>query len=142
ESNQLRDFRYVFSDGSYIDSLSLSCYVKDALDKDTQSYVSVLLYEVNEQFNDSIIYKEHPRYVTTTQDSTTSFTLENIKEGDYLLVALHDQNSNLLFYPKQDKIGFHNEIISVPTEAKYKLDLINMILDFMPVNAFDDSNNT
>src|SRR5690606_32257418 len=141
EGNKLRGVKYVFSTGSYIDSLSLSGNVKDALDKETQSYVSVLLYEVNEQFNDSIIYKENPRYVTTTQDSTTSFTLENIKEGDYLLVALHDQNSNFLFDPKQDKIGFHNEIISVPTEEKYKLELFKEILDFKPVRAFEASNN-
>src|SRR5690606_1739246 len=41
ENNKLRGCKYVFSTGSYVDSLSRSGYVKDALDKDTQSYVSV-----------------------------------------------------------------------------------------------------
>lgn len=141
ENNKLRSFKYVFSTGSYIDSLSLSGYLKDALDKDTQSYVSVLLYEVNEQFNDSIIYKENPRYVTTTMDSTTSFTLENLKEGNYLLVALKDQNNNFRFDPQYDKIGFHNEIIAVPTEENFKLELFKEVLDFKPVRAFESSNN-
>lgn len=141
EGNKLRGFKYVFSTGSYIDSLSLSGNVKDALDKETQSYVSVLLYEVNEQFNDSIIYKENPRYVTTTMDSTTSFTLENLKEGNYLLVALKDQNNNFRFDPQYDKIGFHNEIIAVPTEENFKLELFKEVLDFKPVRAFEASNN-
>ncbi|MFA7445687.1 MAG: Ig-like domain-containing protein [Flavobacteriaceae bacterium] len=141
ESNKLRGFKYVFSTGSYIDSLSLSGFVKDALEKETESYVSVLLYEVNEQFNDSIVYKENPRYVTTTMDSTTSFTLENLKEGNYLLVALKDQNNNFRFDPQHDKIGFHNEIISVPTEENFKLELFKEVLDFKPIRAFEAANN-
>lgn len=141
ESNKLRGFKYVFSTGSYIDSLSLSGFVKDALEKETESYVSVLLYEVNEQFNDSIVYKENPRYVTTTMDSTTSFTLENLKEGNYLLVALKDQNNNFRFDPQHDKIGFHKEIITVPTEENFKLELFKEVLDFKPVRAFESSNN-
>lgn len=141
EGNKLRGYKYVFSTGSYIDSLTLSGSVKDALDKDTQSYISVMLYEMHEQFNDSIIYKENPRYVTTTMDSATTFTFENLKEGKYLLIALKDQNNNFRFDPRDDKIGYHSEVVSIPTNEKIKLELFKEILDFKAVRAFETSKN-
>lgn len=140
EGNVLLGYRYVFSTGSYIDSLSISGRVKDALDKDTESFVSVLLYEINEQFNDSIIYKENPRYITNTLDSV-AFTLENLKEGEYLLVALKDKNNNNRFDPKQDKIAYNSEIISVPSDENFSLNLFKQIPDYKPVRAFENSKN-
>lgn len=141
EANKLQGYRYVFSTGSYIDSLSIRGSVKDALDKDTESFVSVMLYEINETFNDSVVYKENPRYITNTLDSTTSFTLENLKEGKYLLVALKDKNNNNRFDPKQDKIGFYNEIISIPSDENYKLELFKESPDFKAARAFEATKN-
>lgn len=141
EGNKLQGYRYVFSTGSYIDSLSIKGSVKDALDKETESFVSVMLYEVNETFNDSIIYTENPRYITNTLDSTTTFALENIKEGKYLLIALKDKNNNNRFDPKHDKIGFYNKIISIPSDENYKLELFKEIPDYKPLRAFEAKKN-
>ncbi len=141
EGNKLQGYRYVFSTGSYIDSLSVKGYLKDALDKETESFVSVMLYEVNQEFNDSIVYKDNPRYVTNTLDSLTTFTLENLKEGDYLLVALKDKNNNYRFDPKQDKIAFHSQLITLPTKEIFKLELFREIPNFKPVRAFESSQN-
>lgn len=140
EGNKLQGFRYVFSTGSYIDSLSVNGYVKDALDKNTEDFVSVMLYEINEQFNDSIIYKENPRYITNTLDSI-SFALENLKEGKYFLVALKDKNNNNRFDPKQDKIAFYSEPISVPTAENFKLKMFKENPGFRPIRAFEASKN-
>ena len=38
----------MFSTGSYIDSLAINVKVKDALEKKGDAFVSVMLYEVNE----------------------------------------------------------------------------------------------
>jgi hypothetical protein len=76
----------VFSTGNYIDSLSLRGGIKSAYDKEVESFVSVLLYEVC--FTDSIVYNQTPKYVTNTWDSLKTFQLENLKAGKYLLVAL------------------------------------------------------
>jgi len=123
EGNPYPQFKYVFSTGSYIDSLSLRGVIKDAYEKAPDQFVSVMLYEVNEQFTDSVIYRENPRYITNTLDSLQSFTLENLKAGKYLLVAVKDQNSNNKFDPKQDKIAFQKEFISVPNDTIYELEL-------------------
>ena len=58
EGNPLNQFKYVFSTGTYIDSLTLNGKVKYAYEKEAEPFISVMLYEVNDSFNDSVIYKE------------------------------------------------------------------------------------
>ncbi|MEY2921826.1 MAG: hypothetical protein RL108_439, partial [Bacteroidota bacterium] len=94
EGNPYSQFKYVFSTGSFIDSLALKVKVKDALEIKTDNFVSVMLYEINEQFNDSTIYKETPRYITNTLDSLKLVSLENLKAGKYLLLAFKDNGNN------------------------------------------------
>lgn len=129
ESNPYSQFKYVFSTGAYIDSLQLKVKVKDALELKTDNFVSVMLYEVNEKFNDSTIYKETPRYVTNTLDSLEVVTLENIKAGKYLLVALKD-NGNNKYDPKSDKIGFQKQHISIPNDTIFEVELFKEVVPF------------
>jgi len=123
EGNALNQFKYVFSTGSYIDSLSIGGIVKDAYEKNVDNFVSVMLYEVNDKFKDSVVYKEFPRYITNTLDSLRTFKLENLKAGKYLLVALKDKGSNNKFNPKDDKIGFIKHYITVPNDTLFELEL-------------------
>ncbi|MFB3390012.1 Ig-like domain-containing protein [Flavobacterium sp. LAR06] len=123
EGNALNQFKYVFSTGSYIDSLSIGGIVKDAYEKNVDNFVSVMLYEVNDRFKDSVVYKEFPRYITNTLDSLRTFKLENLKAGKYLLVALKDKGSNNKFNPKDDKIGFIKHYITVPNDTLFELEL-------------------
>jgi uncharacterized protein (DUF2141 family) len=127
EGNPLRQFQFLCSTGSYIDSLSIKGTIADAHDKKTDHFVSVMLYEANEKYTDSIIFKENPRYVTNTLDSATTFELGHLKAGKYLLVALKDENSNYRFNPKQDKIGFHRQLITVPTDSVFALRLFKEV---------------
>lgn len=130
EGNPYKEFKYVFSTGAYIDSLSLGGKIKDAYDKNPESNVTVMLYEINDTFNDSLIYKQVPRYVATTPDSSSNFKLENLKAGKYLLVGLKDINSNYKFNPKEEKIGFHKEYITVPNDTIYEIELFKEISAF------------
>ncbi|MGQ3086642.1 Ig-like domain-containing protein, partial [Flavobacterium sp.] len=125
ESNPYSQFKFIFSTGTYIDSLTLRGGIKDAYSRDTDNFVTVMLYEANETFNDSTIYKERPRYVTNTLDSMVNFSLENLKEGKYHLIALKDKNNNYRFDPKTDKIAFMNETVNVPDSliTGYQLEL-------------------
>lgn len=123
EGNALNQFKYVFSTGSYIDSLSIGGIVKDAYEKNVDNFVSVMLYEVNDKFKDSVVYREFPRYITNTLDSLRTFKLENLKAGKYLLVALKDKGSNNKFNPKDDKIGFIKHYITVPNDTLFEIEL-------------------
>jgi uncharacterized protein (DUF2141 family) len=130
EGNPYRQFKYVFSTGPYIDSLSLSGTIKDAYEKKTESFNTIMLYEIDEKYKDSAVYKEYPRYITNTLDSATAFKLENLKSGKYLLVGLKDKNNNYKFDPKDDKIAFHKEYITVPSDTIYELELFKEVLPF------------
>ena len=130
EGNPYPQFKYVFSTGSYIDSLAIEGRIMDALEKTTDNFVNVMLYEVNDTFTDSIIYKEKPRYVTNTLDSLPTFKIENIKAGKYLLVALKDNVANYKFDVKQDRIAFHTEFITVPSTESYELQLFKQVPPF------------
>jgi uncharacterized protein (DUF2141 family) len=140
EGNPYQQFKYVFSTGSYIDSLALSVKVKDALEKKVDNFVSVMLYEINEKFKDSTIYKESPRYVTNTLDSLEVVKIENIKAGKYLLVALKD-NGNNKFNPKLDKIGFQKHYISVPNDTIFEVELFKEVLPFKAIKPTQASKN-
>jgi uncharacterized protein (DUF2141 family) len=130
EGNPLNQFKYVFSTGSFIDSLSLGGKIKDAFEKEPDNFVSVLLYEINEKFNDSVVYNQTPRYVTNTLDSLKTFRLENLKAGKYLLVAIKDKNKNNKFNPKEEKMGFIKQAITIPNDTLYELELFKEVLPF------------
>ena len=124
EGNVYPQFKYVFSTGSTIDSLSISGTIEDALESKSDNFVTVMLYEINEKYTDSIVYKEKPRYVTNTLDSASTFKIENIKAGKYQLIALKDKNNNFIYNPGKDKIAFHKEPIVIgPKNDNYILQL-------------------
>ncbi len=126
EENELGNFKYVFSTGSYIDSLEISGEVTDPLVKEPAKNIDVMLYEYDSIFTDSIIYKEKPRYIANTLDSTL-FELTNLRAGKYLLIALKDANFNKIYNPETDKIGFIKDTITVPTDIKYNFTIFKEI---------------
>lgn len=142
EGNPYPQFKYVFSTGTYIDSLSVAGTISDALEQKPDNFVTVMLYEVNEKFTDSIVYKEKPRYVTNTLDSSLTWQIDNIKAGKYMLVAMKDVNNNYLFDPKKDKIAFHKEHITIPSEsANYNLQLFSEVPAFKGLKPSQASGN-
>lgn len=130
EGNPYPYYRYVFSTGSYIDSLSVKGNIVDALKRQPETFVNVALYEVDSTFTDSIVYKKTPKYITNTLDSVTTFSIENIKAGKYMLMALKDGNSDNKFQQKTDQIAFYKSFITVPTDSSYTLRLFKEELDF------------
>lgn len=141
EGNPLNQFKYVFSTGDYIDSLALGGRVKDAYDKEVASFVSIMLYEANEKFNDSTIYKENPRYITNTLDSLKTFRLENLKAGNYYLIALKDNSANNKFNPKSDRIAFNKQIVKIPNDTVFELELFKEIVPFKAFKPTQASGN-
>ncbi len=130
EGNPYPYYRYVFSTGDYIDSLTVKGNIVDALLKQPETFVNVALYEVDSTYSDSIVYKDKPKYITNTLDSLTTFTIENIKPGTYKLIALKDNNSDNKFQQKTDQIAFHEGFITVPSDTSYTLKLFKENLDF------------
>jgi uncharacterized protein (DUF2141 family) len=140
EGNPYTQFKYVFSTGSYIDSLTVVGKIKDAYNQKQDNFVSVMLYDAK-TFKDSTVYKETPLYVTNTLDSLKVFALENLKEGSYYIVAMKDKNGNNKFDPKSDKIGFLKEPIKTPSQIAYQLELFKEIEVFKSEKPIQQSTN-
>lgn len=140
ENNPYSQFKYVFSTGSYIDSLTVVGKIKDAYTEKPDNFVSVLLYDA-EKFTDSTVYNETPLYITNTLDSLKYFSLENLREGNYRIIALKDKSGNNKFDPKSDKIGFLNEVVTLPTTTMYQLELFTEKMAFKAERPTQESNN-
>ena len=128
EENELGNFKYVFSTGTYIDSLNVTGEVTDPKVKKTAKGIDVMLYEYNASFTDSTIYKQKPRYIANTLDSTL-FEITNLRAGKYLLIALKDANNNKIYNPEIDKIGFVKDTITLPTDKKYNFAIFKEVLE-------------
>lgn len=139
EANPYPFFKYVFSTGSYIDSLTLNGRIKNVLEYETSDYVNVLLYEVDSTYTDSAIYNDNPDYILNTLDSLENFTFENLREGTYRMVALKEENSDYRFNPKRDMIGFYPNLISVPSDSVYEIKLYRQTADPLIRRAYHKS---
>ena len=122
ESNTLERFKYVFSTGAYIDSLTLSGSVKNSFKSESVKNIKLLLYRLDSAYTDSAVYNRKPDYVTSTLDSS-NYEFSNLRKGNYLLVALNDARSDYVFNPKTDEIGFLKDTISLPRDSIIKTEL-------------------
>ncbi len=122
ESNTLERFKYVFSTGAYIDSLTLSGSVKNSFKSESVENIKLLLYRLDSAYTDSAVYNRKPDYVTSTLDSS-NYEFSNLRKGNYLLVALNDARSDYIFNPKTDEIGFFKDTISLPRDSIIKTEL-------------------
>lgn len=109
ERNIYPNYKYVFSTGSFIDSLNFSGNVIGAFDLIPKESIFVMLYD---EFEDSIPQTKKPRYIAKT-DKDGQFQITNISKGEYKLFALNDINSNYLFDLPNEEIGFYNELVQI-----------------------------
>lgn len=116
ESNKLERFKYVFSTGNYIDSLTLKGKVKNSFSSENIKDIKLLLYRLDTSYTDSAVYNVKPNYVTSSLD-TSLFEFTNLREGKYFLMALKDKSSDYLFDPKEDEIGFLSDTITLPQDS-------------------------
>ncbi|MDG2274840.1 MAG: Ig-like domain-containing protein [Flavobacteriaceae bacterium] len=122
EANTLERFKYVFSTGAYIDSLTLSGSVKNSFKSESVENIKLLLYRLDSAYTDSAVYNRKPDYVTSTLDSS-NYEFSNLRKGNYLLVALNDAGSDYVFNPKTDEIGFLKDTIWLPRDSIIKTEL-------------------
>ncbi len=116
EDNLLPFFYYAFSTGPVLDSLQIGGKINDALEKDTESFISVYLYPADSTFKDSSIFLKKPFYVTSTLDSII-YNFKNIREGEYEIIAIKDEAGNYFFDQNIDKIGFIDKPIKLPNDS-------------------------
>ena len=118
EENILPFFSYTLSTGSIIDSLFLRGKITDAFDDESENFVSLYLYPIDSTYKDSTVYLEKPLYATSTLD-TVLYHFQNLRKDNFKLIALKDYGKNYLYDQGIDKIGFIDQIVSLPGDTLY-----------------------
>lgn len=116
ESNPLTAFQYVFSTGNEIDTLELNGRLIDAFTKEVVKDALVVLYDSTTL--DSLPYKQVPKYVSRT-DQDGSFKLSNLKEGEYSIFSVSDENTNYLFDKPDEKVAFLDSTLSLSSKVQF-----------------------
>lgn len=115
EGNALKNFEYVFSTGSYIDSLQVKGQVFNSFNNAPLENVLIGLYE-DSLSTDSSVFKEAPHYITKT-DVRGQFSIAHLPAKRFKAYALEDGNKNLSYDPDVEKIGFLNTTLQLPEDS-------------------------
>lgn len=107
ESNPLVNYRYVFSTGDEIDSLSISGTVINSISLEPETDINVLLIPVSQ---DSIFGKRKANIFTKT-DSSGNFILQNLSETAYRIYALKEEASDRIYNNPGELIAFQRDSI-------------------------------
>ncbi len=120
EGNPQTTFKYVFSTGDIIDSLSVQGYVHNALRGNPIEGVLAMLYPEGE--DDSAAYLSKPRYYTTTSEDGF-FSIDHIANGNYRLLVVDDKDFNFRLSGKGEKLGFLDSLINPIADTLYYIPL-------------------
>ena len=112
EGNVFKGYTFNFSTGESIDSLSLTGKVISASALTPMDGMIVGLYSYDNELVtlDSMPYKVKPSYLTTT-DKQGEFEFSGLADKEYLIFALKDNNSNLLFDLPNEEIAFCSDLV-------------------------------
>ncbi len=119
EGNKLNNLQLVFSTGSFIDTLQLEGKIIPVYMDKKPEKILVGLYPLHD-FNDSVIFKHKPYYVTVA-DKQGNFKLKHLKAGSYKIIALGDQNGDYKYKQDDESIGFVNHSIEIPKDTPVQL---------------------
>lgn len=105
ENNPQKDFRFVFSTGSFLDSLRLRGKVQLAATGEAATETLVLLYD---DFSDSAVHQQKPLYFART-DEGGNFQFYNLRADSFRIFALADKNGNYRYDQDNEAFAFLEE---------------------------------
>ncbi len=109
EQNPAKDFTYVFSTGSHIDTLSFSGKLLMAETGKTDSTVIVMLYR---NANDSSVQQIKPTYITNVKGDG-SFEFKNLPAETFWVYALKDGDGGKTYNSKTELFAFTDSAVTV-----------------------------
>ncbi|WP_300705129.1 Ig-like domain-containing protein [uncultured Alistipes sp.] len=109
EGNPLYSLRYVFSTGPEVDSMVCSGYTEDSYKADSvpQSFIYFFPADSVEYVEayDSTLFKYTPAVIARAETNGI-FIAQNLKPIPYRVYAFQDKNSNMIYEPSVDQVGF------------------------------------
>ncbi len=114
EGNVFRNFTYVFSTGSHLDSLQIGGKVIIAESGKTDSTLIVMLYK---NLDDSAVVKEKPRYVARV-DSAGNFRFKYLEPGTFAVYAVKDESGARRYQSNKSLFAFYDSTITSQSQKK------------------------
>lgn len=124
ENNKLSNFQYVFSTGSFIDSLKVTGRVNSSYDFKLPEKILVGLYKVDSTYKDSVVLQKKPYYIARANDRG-EYQLNYLASGKYKLIAFEDKVENVMYDYGKERFAFHNEPIELNANQEINLNLFN-----------------
>ncbi len=107
EGNIIKDFRFTFSTGAYIDSLELKGNVLMAETAKPDSTMIVLLYTNKD---DSAVVKEKPKYIARL-DGKGNFHFKNLPSKTFYIYALKDEGGMRRYMNEKQAFAFSDSAV-------------------------------
>lgn len=114
EGNAAETFKYVFSTGEYIDSLTIQGVIRNAFTGQPSAGFTVLLFGGLDTVSiplDSLPARRRPDYAGRTNENG-EFLLDYLRDDEYRLFAVADGNRNYLYDLPSEEIAFLPDPIS------------------------------
>lgn len=112
EGNVLKNFTYVFSTGTHIDSLGLMGRVLIA---QTGMPDSTLIVMLHRKGDDSAVIMEKPRFIAKL-DSTGRFHFRHLPAGEFYLYALKDEGGQKKYLSKKQLFAFADKPVNTAND--------------------------
>lgn len=112
EGNPYINYRYIFSTGKYLDSLSIAGRVLVAETGKVDSTLIVTLYNT---LDDSAVIKSPSRYIARL-DSSGNFRFRNLAPGKFALYAFKDEGGGKRYLSKAQLFAFSDSLINTQSQ--------------------------
>lgn len=119
ESNSINGFDYVFSTGSFIDSLKIDGTVTDAFNNRPSQDILIGLYPGTADI-DSVVFKKEADYIARTDDAG-NFTFKNIPYETFRIYAFSDKNKNGTYDGESEKVAFYSKPLKMQSDTSVQL---------------------
>jgi uncharacterized protein (DUF2141 family) len=113
EGNILKNFTYVFSTGTVIDSLRITGTVRNVQTQAKEKDVTVMLFRLKQDTS----FGKHKPAIYTTTDTAGNFSLSNLKPGDYKIYALLEKSPNKIYDNDDELIAFKKNTIHLTKDT-------------------------
>lgn len=116
ESNVLKNFTYVFSTGSTIDSLMLRGNIKLAESGQADSTIVVMLYR---NLSDTAVQKMKPDYIAKP-DGKGNFRFDHLSSSDFKIYGLKDGDGGKTYNSKSEIFAFIDSAVN-PSRSQQQI---------------------
>jgi hypothetical protein len=108
ENNPFTGYSYIFSTGSYFDSLQLNGMIFNAATGLGDTGALVVLYDASK--SDSAVMREKPLYAVKA-DGAGNFRFEGLPAREFRIYALRDANDNMVYDGTGEMIAFSDTVV-------------------------------